>query len=124
MIADAQITFLGCADLARSRTFYESVIGLQVVVDQGSCLVFRVANDAYLGVCERKGASPGVATIVTLVTDDVDAWCDRVVGAGGAIRSGPTHNDEYGIYHAFLQDPDGHTLEIQRFDDPDWASAS
>ena len=124
MIADAQITFLGCADLARSRKFYESVIGLQLVVDQGSCLIFRVGSDAYLGVCEREGATPGVATIVTLVTDDVDGWCDRIVRAGGELGARPAHNDTYGIYHAFLRDPDGHTLEIQRFDDPNWASAT
>ena len=124
MRADAQITFLGCANLVRSRAFYESVIGLELVVDQGSCLVFRISTDGYLGVCEREDAAPGVATIVTLVTDDVNGWCDRIKAAGGVLRSEPEHNDTYGIYHAFLDDPDGHTLEIQRFDDPEWASAS
>lgn len=123
MIADAQITFLGCADLDRSRTFYESVVGLQLVVDQGSCLIFRAASDSYLGVCERTEVSPGVGTIVTLVADDVDGWCERIERAGGVVKSSPDHNDAYGIYHAFLEDPDGHTLEIQRFDDPGWDSA-
>ena len=33
----------------------------------------------------------------------------------------PAHNPRFGIYHLFLRDPDGHLVEIQRFDDADWA---
>ena len=122
MLADAQITFLPCADLERSRDFYGRVLGLTLVVDQGTCLIFRVSADAYIGVCERTEPDPGVGTITTFVTDDVDAWCAEIVDRGGMIDSGPEHSDTYRIHHAFLRDPDGNVLEIQRFDDPDWAA--
>ena len=39
---------------------------------------------------------------------------------GVAFEQAPTHNDEYGIYHCFLTDPNGYTTEIQSFDDPNW----
>ena len=123
MIADAQITFLPSTDLQRSRMFYEGVLGLSLVVDQGSCHVFRVAEGAYLGVCEMDAVQATDGVIFTFVTDDVDGWCFRVANAGGRIESGPEHSARFAIYHAFLRDPDGHRLEIQRFDDPDWASA-
>ena len=119
---DAQITFLPSADLALSRAFYTEILGLEVVVDQGSCLIFGVTDSSFVAVCEREDARSTPGVIVTFVTDDVDAWCDRILAAGGRIDNGPEHSDRYGIYHAFLSDPDGNLLEIQRFDDPTWAS--
>ena len=118
---DAQITFLPCSDLAASRRFYEGVLGLRLVVDQGSCLIFAVTDGAFLGVCEHLDPIDGRSVIVTFVSDDVDAWCHAIVERGGVIASGPERNDRFGIYHAFIHDPDGHHVEIQRFDDPDWA---
>ena len=124
MIADAQITFLPSSSLDRSRAFYEDVLGLDLVVDQGTCHIFRVAPAAFLATCERSEASATNGIIVTFVVDDVDGWCARIESVLGvdAIERGPKHSDQYGIYHAFLRDPDGHLLEIQRFDDPDWAA--
>jgi catechol 2,3-dioxygenase-like lactoylglutathione lyase family enzyme len=119
---DAQITFLPCSDLPASRRFYGDVLGLRLAVDQGSCLIFAVTDDAFLGVCEHLEPVDGRSVIVTLVSDDVDAWCESIVERGGVIASGPEHNDRFGIYHAFIHDPDGHHVEIQRFDDPNWAA--
>lgn len=123
MIADAQITFLPSSDLERSRAFYEDVLGLDLVVDQGTCHIFRAAPAAFVATCERGEVSPANGVIATFVVDDVDGWCARIVATLGvdAIERGPEHSEQYGIYHAFLHDPDGHLLEIQRFDDPDWA---
>jgi len=120
MIADAQITFLPVADLDRSRAFYEDVLGLELVVDQGACHIFRVSEAGFVGTCLREDALAAEGVIVTVVADDVDGWCERVVSAGGSLERGPEHNDRFGIYHAFLRDPDGHLIEVQRFDDPDW----
>ena len=123
MIADAQITFLPSADLERSRAFYEGLLGLELVVDQGSCHIFAVADRAFLGTCQRDAVEATEGVIFTFVTDDVDGWCTRILDSGGRIESGPEHSAQYGIYHAFLRDPDGHRLEIQRFDEPEWSSA-
>ena len=122
MIADAQITFLPTGDLERSRTFYERTLGLELVTDQGTCHIYRVTTEAFLGGCERETISPTEGVIVTLVTDDVDGWCRQIIAAGGTIDRGPDHSAQFGIYHAFLRDPDGNLLEIQRFDDPGWSS--
>lgn len=122
MTIDAQITFLPSCDLARSRAYYERILGLELVADQGACLIYRATGSAYVGVCEREHAEATDGVIVTLVTDDVDGWCDRIVASGGEIDRGPEHSDRFAIYHAFLRDPDGNVLEIQRFDDAGWAS--
>lgn len=119
-MADALVTFLPTMDLGASRDFYEGVLGLELVVDQSTCLIFRVSATGFLGVCEKDLSFVSNGVITTLVTDDVDAWCDRIAGRAWAIDSGPEHSDVYGIYHAFLTDPSGNRLEIQRFDDPAW----
>ena len=72
-------------------------------------------------MCEHLDRPTGRSVITTLVTDDVDGWCERIASNGGSLESGPEHNDRFGIYHAFLRDPDGNHLEIQRFDDPVWS---
>ena len=123
MIADAQITFLPSSDLARSRAFYEEVLGLEFVNDQGTCHIYRATAGGFLGVCFRTVVEATDGVIFTLVTDDVDGWCDRVMARGSEIERGPVHNEHFGIYQAFLRDPDGNLLEIQHFDDRDWASA-
>lgn len=123
MIADAQITFLPSTDLEQSRAFYEGVLGFELVVDQGTCHIFAVTDRAFLGTCQREAVEASEGVTFTIVTDDVDRWCARVIDSGARIEAGPEHNARYGIYHAFLRDPDGHRLEIQRFDDPNWSVA-
>jgi predicted enzyme related to lactoylglutathione lyase len=118
--ADALVTFLPVRDLGTARDFYERVLGLDLAVDQSTCLIFKVTSSAFLGVCEGRDPLESDGVITTLVTDDVDVWCDRIKDRGWTIDSGPEHSDVYGIYHAFLTDPSGNRLEIQRFDDPTW----
>lgn len=112
----AQITFLHVADLDRSAEFYSGALGLPMVRDQGACRIYRVTDSAYLGVCSHRPAEPG-GIIVTLITDDVDGWAS-LLRARGLDVDGPTHNERFAIRHCFVRDPDGHLVEIQRFDDP------
>lgn len=114
-----QITFLYTRDLARTADFYERVLGLRLARDQGTCRIYHVAGAAYLGFCERAEA-PEVPTgvVVTLVTDAVDEWCARLRAEGVPVVKEPADNPPYRIYNAFLRDPNGYLLEIQRFWEP------
>ena len=115
------ITFLYVEDLEASDRFYSGILGLPLLVDQGSCRIFLVAADAYLGVCERSGRASPEGLIITLVSEEVDAWHDRLTALGVPAEQEPRQNDHYGVYHAFYRDPDGYLVEIQRFLDPGWA---
>ena len=113
---DSQITFLYVADLARSAEFYGATLRLELARDQGACLIYRVNENAYLGVCDHRPPDPG-GTIITLVADDVDGWAAELAAAGHVV-DGPTANPRFALYHCFVRDPDGHLVEIQRFDEP------
>ncbi|MBN1178969.1 MAG: VOC family protein [Anaerolineae bacterium] len=118
---DQQITFLYTRDLAETARFYEDVLGLPLALDQGSCRIYRVSAGGYVGFCRREEAPERPAgVIVTLVTQEVDAWYRRLTGLGVAFEKPPSVNPAYNIYHCFLRDPNGYLIEIQRFLDPDW----
>lgn len=121
---DQQVTFLYTQDLAATAQFYETVIGLVMVLDQGVCRIYRVSNDAFVGFCERADADGhGSDVIFTLVSKEVDAWYAHLQRAGAEIEKPPTLNEQYNIYHIFVRDPNGYLLEIQEFRDPAWPHA-
>jgi catechol 2,3-dioxygenase-like lactoylglutathione lyase family enzyme len=120
--ADALITFLPSSDLVASRDFYERILGLTLVEDQTACLIFKVTDAAFIGVCDSLEVSSHNSVITTFVTDDVDGWCAQILDAGWTPDSGPEHSEVFGIYHAFLTDPSGNRIEIQTFDDPGWST--
>lgn len=120
---DQFVTFIYVRDLHASAAFYENLLGLPLVLDQGSCRIYRVAGDAFLGICQRRDAvapPPSDALILTLVTHDVDGWHRYLAEGGVVVEKPPQYNPAYNIYHCFLRDPDGYLVEIQRFLDPAW----
>jgi len=123
MTFDQLVTFLPVHDLDRAVLFYEDVLGLELVLNQGDCRIYRVAGEAFIGVCTRRtpGSSDGV--MVTLVTDDVDGWHTRLLDANVQCDHPPSRNDAYDLHHAFYRDPDGHIIEVQTFLDPTWSNA-
>ena len=118
---DQQVTFLYTRDLDATARFYEETMGLPLVLDQGTCRIYRVSADGFLGFCQRAEASEQPAgIIVTLVTEDVDGWHARLRTRGVAFEKAPALNPAYNIYHCFLRDPNGYLLEIQSFRDAAW----
>ncbi len=122
MMLDAQITFVYTDNLDRSARFYEDVLGLRLALDQGSCRIYQVITGAaYIGLCQAVGApSEGDGIILTLITQDVDGWYERIQATGWECEHPPRRNESYDIYHFFLRDPAGYRIEIQRFASADW----
>jgi catechol 2,3-dioxygenase-like lactoylglutathione lyase family enzyme len=118
---DGQITFLYTKNLEEMARFYEQCLGLSLKLDQGTCRIYQVSADGYLGFCRASGAAeqPQDAStrrvILTLVTPDVDEWYQYLREQGVDFEKPPTINDKFLIYHCFLRDPDGNLVEIQRF---------
>jgi catechol 2,3-dioxygenase-like lactoylglutathione lyase family enzyme len=118
------ITFLKTKDLDRTTHFYTHIMGAYLVLDQGSCRIFRWGPGAYLGFCLSDGETGSSEVVFTLVTHDVDAFASQLEDSGIALEVQPRFNPTYNIYQCFLRDPNGYLLEIQRFLDPDWEDGS
>lgn len=117
---DQQITFFYTEDGPRAWAFYEQVIGLPLVLDQGGCRIYRVAGEAYVGFCHRAQKRAVDGALFTIVSNDVDDWAEYLRALGVKLEHEPRHNPAYGIYHFFFRDPDGYLVEVQRFDDAGW----
>jgi catechol 2,3-dioxygenase-like lactoylglutathione lyase family enzyme len=114
-----QITFLDTRDLGRTADFYERILGLRLARDQGTCRIYHVSGSAYLGFCERAdAAAPAGGLTLTLITDDVDGWCRHLKAHSVEFVKEPADNPPYRIYNAFVRDPNGYLVEIQRFWEP------
>ena len=114
MIYTDSLVFLFVTDLDRSTSFYES-LGLEVRIDQGSCRILGANGRLMVGICGDRAPSPD-GLIFTLVTDEVETVCARLISEGVVFEQEPRHSPEYAITHAFLRDPDGYLVEIQRFE--------
>ena len=125
--ANEQITFLYTADLAASARFYGEQLGLPLVVDQGSCRVYRVNAAAFIGICTSENAPTREEIlakrqlILTWVVTDVRARYEELCARGVNFESAPQTHSGFGVEHCFLRDPNGYLLEIQRFLAADWA---
>lgn len=115
------IVFTYTDDLERASRFFAEVLALDFVVDQGSCHIFRLTQESYLGVCrlpDRPRAAAGVT--ISIVSDDVDGWHEFLVAKGVKFVRQPAPSAEFGVYSTLFLSPDGYRIEIQRFADPDW----
>jgi catechol 2,3-dioxygenase-like lactoylglutathione lyase family enzyme len=120
---DQQITFIYVQDLAISQSFYENLLGLDLILDQGACRIVKTSGDAYLGYCFSPGRERGEdGVLITLVTPYVDEWYEYLLENEVVLLDPPKLNTEYGIYHFFFLDPDGYKIEIQHFTDENWNS--
>ena len=117
---NSMITFCYTENMDESHVFYTEVLRLPMVLDQGGCRIYRIAEEAFIGFCSRRENNQREGVTITLVTDDVDEWFERVENAGYEVIRKPAPTPEYGIYNCFVRDPSGYTVEIQRFEDPQW----
>ena len=119
---EQSVSFYYTPDLHRSATFWEDKVGLELVLDQGSCRIYRVSRDGFIGFCEKQDATAG-DVIITLVTQDVDGRAEALTARGITFEKAPSFNPKFNIYHAFFRDPAGYLVELQRFNDPAWPKA-
>ncbi|GAB1422332.1 VOC family protein [Anaerolineales bacterium] len=117
----SQITFLYTSDLKQSVDFYENILGLRLVVDQGVCKIYETSQAGYLGFCTKAELPADLSMIIlTLITDEVDDWYETLSQQGVICENKPKISEAYGVYHFFFRDPMGYRLEIQKFLDPNW----
>ncbi|MDF2233630.1 VOC family protein [Albimonas sp. CAU 1670] len=115
-------TVLPCADLARSRAFYEQALGLPVVEDLEGWVSFDVGGTLLTlrprgvwWVCDDgpmpAGASP-VQIALRIPAESVDDWHDRLMRHGATLLRAPTNLPKWGHRAMFFADPDRNIVEL------------
>ena len=116
------ITFLKTNDLEITSQFYIEQMGFDQVLDQGTCRIFKICENCYLGFCITEGDTGSDEVIYTIEIDDVDGYYEQLRRAGVDIEIPPRLNERYQICQMFARDPNGYLIEIQRFLDHRWGS--
>ena len=119
----SQITFLYYDDLAPIADFYENVLRLPLVEDQGFARIYRLTASSYVGIVDGQegfhAPKAGNAVLLTMAVEDVDAWYAYLSARDVKILREPQSYDSVQVRCFFFEDPGGYTYEVQRFLKPD-----
>ena len=119
----SQITFLYYKDLAAAQQFYEGILGLTLVEDQGWAKIYRVNGTAFVGLVDEAHGSlkaqPENAVMLTFVVEDVPGWYDYLREKEVKILREYGRSDSIQIEYFFAEDPGGYVLEFERFLKPE-----
>ena len=115
MNIEKQIVFLPTKNLDSTTHFYMNIMGLQLFLDQGDCIIFKSCQNSYIGFCKRSVEIIEGKFILTLIVDNVDEAYVELKSKGFDDISPPVINEKYQIYHFFITDPNGYLVEFQKF---------
>lgn len=118
---NASITWLYYQDMQNMQKFYEDVMGLAMVVDQGWAKVYQGSSSGFIGlVDERRGMNEYAdtkAVNVSFLIEDLDDWYEYVQRQKPfELRSEEIGEGPEGKYRAFVgYDPEKYFMEFDKF---------
>ncbi|GJM40223.1 MAG: hypothetical protein DHS20C20_05050 [Ardenticatenaceae bacterium] len=119
----SQITFLYYKNLAAAQQFYEGILGLELVEDQGWAKIYCINGAAFVGLVDEAHGSlktqPKNAVMITFVVDDVPGWYDHLRNNQVTILREYGRSESIQIEYFFAEDPGGYVLEFERFLKPE-----
>jgi len=117
----ATVVWFYYKDMAGIQSFYEDVLGFDLIVDQGWAKIYPVGPTGYFGlVDESRGMhnfTETKAVTLSIITDDVDGWYEYTK-AHDAVEMRSEEISDTERYRAFVAyDPGGYFLEWDIFKD-------
>ena len=116
------ITFFYYEDLDAQIPFYEGLLGLSKTMDADWVKIYRITPTSSVGLVKQghgfHQVSDDKPAMLSIVTDDVDAWYQRLTDANVLVRSElpkPDTEKEPGrapVRGFIVEDPGGYTIEI------------
>lgn len=116
------IGFVGTADVARARAFYEGTLGLNVIEEDPYALGLD-ANGTMLRVTAVPAFRPAGSTVCGWRVDDIAVAIGELTQKGVSfLRYDGMDQDDLGVWTAptqakvaWFNDPDGNTLSLTEF---------
>lgn len=103
--------FLYYDDVDAAWDFYNDVLGFETVVDYGFARILRIAESSYLTVVDAAAGMHSTeeprTVLLTLVTDNTDAWRAHAMGQSIAILEADAQADEF-----VISDPQGYLIRF------------
>jgi predicted enzyme related to lactoylglutathione lyase len=105
-------------DLAVVAPFYETTLGLTKTFDETWVKIFQLTPSSSIGLVQEgetsfHRAQANNAVMLSIVTEDVDAWYQRLKQDEGIVFLKEIYNNKNVPIRAFLvEDPGGYTVEF------------
>ncbi len=107
------IVFFRSANRERVVEWYTTHLGFEQWLEQeGGCTILKYKN-LLVGFCDAENTETD--GILTVVVEDRQAVDDQYEQLKAFAEESPTVNEAFDIYHFFMHDPDGRTVEVQTF---------
>ncbi len=115
----SSINFLYYRNFEKAIIFFEDVLRLELVMDQGFARVYKIAGDSFIG-CVRKSegsidSSNKGGTLVSINTTNVEAEYQHVCKFKLPYLSEIKLIDKIPLKSFFFKDFEGYDFEIQEF---------
>jgi predicted enzyme related to lactoylglutathione lyase len=121
----SQITFLYLKELQPAVAFFETILKLEKIDDQGWAVIYRVGTDSFIGAVAGENAfkkpQDDSAVLVTLCVNDVLGWYAWLKSQGVKILREPVARPDNQVHCFFFEGPGGYAFEIQEFMNPEKA---
>ena len=116
----ATVFWLYYNELEPIERFYEELLAVDLLVDQGWAKVYEASRSGFIGLVDGANglhsATETKGVTISLFTSDVDAWFERVRELGTVELRTPEITDESERVRVFVgYDPDGYFLEWDTF---------
>jgi predicted enzyme related to lactoylglutathione lyase len=108
-------------DIAAVAPFYEKTLGLTKTFDQDWVKIYRLTATSNIGLVQEgeksfHRAQADNAVMLSIVTDQVDAWYERLKATDGIVFLKHIYNNENVPIRAFLvTDPGGYSVEFYQW---------
>jgi catechol 2,3-dioxygenase-like lactoylglutathione lyase family enzyme len=115
----ATVFWLYYRDLAPNQSFYERLLGVDLLVDQGWAKVYQASPTGFVGLVDgARGlhqATEQKGVTLSFFTDDVDAWLDRAREQGLELRTPEITGESDRVRVFVAYDAEGYFLEWDTF---------
>jgi predicted enzyme related to lactoylglutathione lyase len=117
----SQVTFLYFDDIEQAAAFFQTILGLELVMDAGWAKIFKTAGQAFIGAVKKgKGSidsKDNSGVLVSLTVADVVQWKEKLEHLIPV--SDVKEFADIGLLSIFLVGPEGYNFEIQEFTRPE-----
>ena len=103
---------VGTANLAAAKCFYEDVLGLELLMDQGWIATYGSSRKMDIQISfASQGGSETSTPDLSIEVDDVDAACNAMQAAGFVVEYGPA-DEPWGVRRFYVRDPFGKLVNV------------
>jgi len=115
----SSITFLYYDDFDKATDFFESILKLELVMNQGFARIYKTGKSGFLGIVRRSEASieydSRAGVLISLNTSDVEEEYKKISKLNVRDLSEIKYFENIPLKSFFFKDHEGYNFEIQQF---------